>query len=154
MKRRDTGILARPLAAEDYLLSEFFRAGRGQAQSGPADAWHQAWMWIQDRLDVVFNRLTDNHGRHVDLSRLAITTDAGIGKSAAVDWLTARLNQPDTGCFACKFELGTFRLSSTNFTGELLLRLASASAAPELGFISLSRLRSFVYGGAEDEAAL
>ena len=67
-------------------------------QSTDDDAANNAdpWIPIGDRQDVVRNDLNvADMGGWVNLSRLVITTDAGIGKSVAMDWLRAGIMQQD-----------------------------------------------------------
>ena len=77
---------------ERFLRPEYFRAGRG---AGPALAQRDVGTWFAvDRHDVARNCVTDEKGAACDLSRLVVTTDAGVGKTTEMHWLEAELNQP------------------------------------------------------------
>ena len=74
------------------------------------------WQRIDDRDDVTFDRLQvtglDKRQRKVSLRRMIVTTDAGIGKSVAVDWFLYRFNLPDANMLA-------FQLNAAQLEGNL-----------------------------------
>ena len=53
------------------------------------------WTPIDDRYDVLQNRLSLAGTGHVDLSRFVFTTDSGLGKSIAIDWICAGINHKE-----------------------------------------------------------
>jgi len=76
-----------------YLRAEHFRAGR--VARGGGDTTGQmpdAWMAV-DRGEVARNSLSTEDGRDWDLSRLALTTDAGVGKTTTMEWFEVELNR-------------------------------------------------------------
>ncbi|MCY2996052.1 MAG: SUMF1/EgtB/PvdO family nonheme iron enzyme [Planctomycetota bacterium] len=90
---------------EDYLHAAYFRHRR-EASVEDDESPDDRWSDIDCRDDVVFNRLRLPPVGAVDLQLLCVTSDAGVGKSATVDWLLARFNRPDTGLIAFKFQIG------------------------------------------------
>ena len=87
---------------EPYLEASRFRAGRPDAPTPPGlgDEEYDPWVPIDDHLDVASNSLELPKIGHVDLSRLVITTDAGLGKSVAIQWLWAACNRWESGSLA------------------------------------------------------
>jgi formylglycine-generating enzyme required for sulfatase activity len=69
-----------------------------------------------DRYDLVLDRVKDAAGNNVTLSRLVITTDAGMGKTVNMKWLFAFFNQPHGRTVAFWVPLG----GSMPVTGEQL----------------------------------
>jgi len=119
--------LSETVKPEDYLRSEYFRAGRGGGGQMDANQWAFALKWIDDRDDLVFGRVRNADGTVANLHRIAITTDAGIGKSAATKWMEYRMNQPDTGLFAFRIEISELckHLNPTSFSSDLLNLIAA-----------------------------
>src|SRR5262249_6920768 len=58
-----------------------------------------------DRDDLVRDSLTRPNIRPGDLRLLCITTDSGMGKSVAIDWLLRRCSEPGHNRLAFKWEL-------------------------------------------------
>ena len=88
---------------ERFLRPEYFRAGRG---ASPAMGEPNLGDWITvDRHDVVHNCVMSDDGAGYDLSRMVVTTDAGVGKTTEMRWFEARLNRPavDTAAFFLTF---------------------------------------------------
>jgi len=86
-----------------FLRAEYFRAGRGV---GPSVSEADLGTWIgMARTDVVAGQTTLAGGSPCSLRRLAITTDAGVGKTIALRWLGRELNRPggDTAAFLLTF---------------------------------------------------
>ncbi|MCY2977756.1 MAG: TIR domain-containing protein, partial [Planctomycetota bacterium] len=89
---------------EQYLHPAYFRVGRGTRASM---AEQDLGDWVEvDRNVLAANELTvanelsvPNESR-VDLSRLVITTDAGVGKTTTMQWLEAELNRPGAATVA------------------------------------------------------
>lgn len=79
-----------------------------------ADDLARAWMPIQQRIDVLENRLVDPHSQWIDLSRLVITTDAGMGKTCALEWLWAGLNRAGVSRVTANGSTGT----GSGFNGQ------------------------------------
>ena len=130
---------------EKYLSPERFRAGRegGFAQrprelndSAAEDSetpptpeqWYDRWLDIRDHTDIAFDRLTDRNSNRIDLQYLVLTTDAGIGKTKATEWIYYRLNCSDSPFVAFRFELSKLIEGSgydpTNFSKQLIHFLA------------------------------
>jgi len=81
-----------------FLRAEYFRAGRGV---GPSVSAADLGMWARlARADVVAGQTTLDDGSPCSLRRLAITTDAGVGKTIALRWLSRELNRPGGGTAA------------------------------------------------------
>lgn len=91
-----------------YLHPEYFRVGRA-TRSAPREQDLGQWATV-DRGELARNDLANADGSHCDLSRLVITTDAGIGKTIAMQWLESELNQP--GGTAAAFYFTFSRLPS------------------------------------------
>ena len=73
-----------------YLRAEYFRAGRA---AGPSIGPEDAGVWVEvNRWDLARNRVQNPDDSPCDLSRLVITTDAGVGKTTTMDWLHSVLN--------------------------------------------------------------
>jgi formylglycine-generating enzyme required for sulfatase activity len=91
------------------------RAGGGMVDPG-SDQRPDPWLPIDNRDDIIFDRLVihgpDKSPRRVSLRRLIVTTDAGIGKSDAINWFFYRFNRPDAGTLA-------FRLNAAELEGSL-----------------------------------
>jgi hypothetical protein len=112
-------LLAETDRPERFLRAEYFRAGRGVS---PATAREDLGTWLGvDRLDVAYNRLVDADGSPCDASRLAITTDAGVGKTTAMGWLHAELNQPGSGVIAFLLNFGQLTSRPGDLIRETLL---------------------------------
>ena len=112
---------------ERFLHPEYFRVGRGprSAESGrPLGEWGTF-----DRGELAGNVLTNTDGSPCDLSRLVITTDAGIGKTTTMLWLENELSQP--GAPTAAFYLTFSRLPPQ--IGELLPDLARRMLQAEGG---------------------
>ncbi len=75
---------------------------------------NQKWRTIEDWEDVAVDRskIVDDQGHPIRFRRLIITSDAGIGKSKATEWLEHRINHPycnkSTGETAFLFQIRTF----------------------------------------------
>ena len=86
-----------------FLRAEFFRAGR---RAGPSVSEADLGTWAGlARADVVAGQTTLADGSACSLRRLAITTDAGVGKTIALRWLGRELNRPggQTAAFFLQF---------------------------------------------------
>ncbi|MEO8497749.1 MAG: hypothetical protein ABI614_22005, partial [Planctomycetota bacterium] len=145
-------------APQQYLNTEQFRPGRagaGLALPG-AEPQRDPWLPIADRFDVLRNTLELPDRGSVDLSRLVITTDAGIGKSVAVDWLRAGTFQPQlTRRQHAKARGGHARLvDSTGWMAFVIPPRVLREGSPEQ---VTQRLRDFmvheVHGKIEDQGA-
>ena len=90
-------LLCETESPQQYLSTNSVRgAGIQPPTAGDAATQVDPWIPIDDREDVIRNRLNvPDMGGPVDLSRLVITTDAGIGKSVGMDWLRAGIMQHD-----------------------------------------------------------
>ena len=62
-------------------------------ESNPAP---DAWVGIPDHYEVVRNDMKVPAIGSVDLSRFVFTTDSGLGKSIAMEWIWAAVNHPET----------------------------------------------------------
>ena len=83
---------------EQYLHPAYFRVGRGTRASM---AEQDLGDWVEvDRNELAANELTVDGESRVDLSRLVITTDAGVGKTTTMQWLEAELNRPGAATVA------------------------------------------------------
>lgn len=88
---------------ERFLRPEYFRAGRG---ASPAMGEQNLGDWVTiDRHDVMRNGVTSEDGTACDLSRMVVTTDAGVGKTTEMRWFEAMLNRAagDTAAFFLTF---------------------------------------------------
>ena len=75
------------------LRPEFFRAGRVARSGGePTEQHPDAWVDVE-RSEFAHNALQPEDGEPCDLSRLVITTDAGVGKTTMMEWLEVELNR-------------------------------------------------------------
>ena len=94
---------------ERYLRPEYFRAGRN-ASSAMGEQDLGDWVTI-NRNDVLRGRVKAENGATCDLSRLVLTTDAGVGKTTAMRWLNAMLNRSsdDNAAFFFTFSKLTAR---------------------------------------------
>jgi hypothetical protein len=75
-----------------FLMPEAFR-GRRTARENPmggAEETDDAWSPV-DRDAVALDALQDEHGQHVSLHRLVVTSDAGTGKTTTMDWMRWRI---------------------------------------------------------------
>lgn len=80
----------------------------------PNEAWDQAWRavdnWEQVALDQFF--IMDESNDPIHFRRVIITSDAGMGKTKAAEWLAYRINHPtdsaSTGDMAFLFQIRTF----------------------------------------------
>ena len=76
--------------------------------------YEQKWRTVDDWEDVTLNesKLCDDQGNPIRFRRLIITSDAGIGKSKATEWLQYRINHPGhsapSGETAFLFQIRTF----------------------------------------------
>lgn len=82
---------------ERFLRAEYFRAGRAMGPAGGEDRGR--WAAV-NRFDVVRNAVEIDKDSPCDLSRLVVTTDAGVGKTITMQWLNAELNRPDSSTAA------------------------------------------------------
>lgn len=102
------------------LATRNFRPGANRRgallQQAAAEQRPSPWQPVLDRDQIVFNMETVRQPglptRNIDLRRLIVTTDAGVGKSVALEWLHYRFNLPDTGLLA-------FRLTAAELEGSL-----------------------------------
>ncbi len=102
---------------ERFLRAECFRAGRA---ASPALTGQDQGDWIAvDRCLVARNELTLDESA-CDLSRLAITTDAGVGKTVAMEWLHAELNRPGGETLAFLFTFSHFPDRPDDFVRQAL----------------------------------
>ena len=78
-----------------YLNPEEMRPGR-ITETEALQARDSKWVRVRNRDDVVFNRdcLHDEDGQPINFRLLAITSDAGMGKSDATKWIHYRINCP------------------------------------------------------------
>ncbi|MCY2980339.1 MAG: TIR domain-containing protein, partial [Planctomycetota bacterium] len=83
---------------EQYLHPAYFRVGRG-TRSSMAEQDLGDWVEV-DRAELAANELTVDGESRVELSRLVITTDAGVGKTTTMQWLEAELNRPSAATVA------------------------------------------------------
>ncbi len=75
------------------LRPEYFRAGRVARSGGePTEQHPDAWVGVE-RSEFAHNALQTEDGEPCDLSRLVITTDAGVGKTTMMEWLEVELNR-------------------------------------------------------------
>jgi len=102
-----------------FLRPEYFRAGRG-ARGTSAEQNLGNWLTV-DRYEVVENCAKDDQGTACDLSRLVLTTDAGIGKTTEMHWLEAQLNRPDTDTAAFFLTFSELPPRVDDLLGEVLL---------------------------------
>ncbi|MEM7476658.1 MAG: hypothetical protein AAF483_16850, partial [Planctomycetota bacterium] len=94
-------LLTETESPQKFLDSGRFRPGRPSAALAVGQETQETedpWVPITDRNQVLTNSLTlaptnAEAEERVDLSRLVITTDAGLGKSIGMEWLHAGLNQ-------------------------------------------------------------
>jgi hypothetical protein len=97
-----------------YLRAEHFRAGRVARGGGNTTGqMPDAWMAV-DRFEVAHNSLAAEDGKNWDLSRLVLTTDAGVGKTTTMEWLEVELNRGSSDRLAM---LLTFR-DLRNISGD------------------------------------
>jgi len=132
---------------ERYLRPEYFRVGRGAAA---ATAEQDTGTWVAvDRFDVAHNRVRAADNEPCELSRLVITTDAGVGKTTTVEWLEAELNQPESMLAAFLIPCGRIPARADDLLQEVLVpRLLHAIVqvderpSPEAAAQVLRNLRS------------
>ena len=115
-----------------YLKAEQLRANANLGEG---------WAPFDSRDDLIFNRWAGG-----DLSRVFLTTDAGLGKSCVMDWLTARWNTSDAACFAFQFKLShdDHRVSSADLTSGLLEMLAEHWSTQTGGLLTRKRARGLL----------
>lgn len=109
-----------------WLRAEFFRAGRGGRGGAMGESQEEPWVAV-DRHAVADNRLTLDDGQPCDLSRLVITTDAGIGKTKALQWLEKELNVPGRQQLAVLLNFHEVPASNDDWLRCLLPRLQRAA---------------------------
>ena len=105
---------------------------RGPSADGQAlmtvEQERQIWMDIEDHCDLALDQLQNRDGEHIPVQYVAITTDAGIGKTKATQWLEYRLSCPDSPYVAFRLRLSELieqnRLGEANFSEELMRFLA------------------------------
>jgi NACHT domain len=110
-----------------HLKPEYFRAGHSSVADGTLADWVALWLELEDHERVALDQVVDRNGKPISLHRLMITTDAGMGKSAAVQWLWYRINKSDSGKVAFRIDVRQLErvLVGTNKTARLITELAS-----------------------------
>ena len=78
-----------------HMQAESFQQRREEGESTEAD---NRWVEVS-REDVALDQV-QIHGQPCSLRRLVITTDAGMGKTATLQWLNYRLNGPRSNTVA------------------------------------------------------
>ncbi|MCO6455390.1 MAG: SUMF1/EgtB/PvdO family nonheme iron enzyme [Pirellulaceae bacterium] len=118
IETQELSLLLQTDRPERFLHPEYFRVGRRSGSLRPEQDQGQ-WGSV-DRVELAHNRLGNSDGSYCDLSRLVITTDAGVGKTTTMEWLEAELNEPGgaTAAFCLPFSRLPVRLE------ELLPELA------------------------------
>ena len=104
-----------------YLRVEYFRSRRPGTPGSPV-ADDGAWIPVTRR-DVVGNSVQFAPGRRCDFSRVALTTDAGMGKSVNMGWLHDMFNEPGRGTLAFLIELASLPQVGPDFSQKILLPL-------------------------------
>ena len=120
-----------------FLRAEYFRAGRGGRGLGPSVSEADLGTWVPlARADVVAGQTTLADGSPCSLRRLAITTDAGVGKTIALRWLSRELNRP--GCQTAAFLLYFHQLPlrAEDLIRQTLVPLLQHAAGNEASHLS------------------
>ena len=95
-----------------YLDPEVLRYGRVTRLD--VNELDQAWRTLPswDDLAMGSTHVVDDLGQPISLHRVIITSDAGIGKTKATEWLDHRINHPSTtsasSVMAFRFDVRTF----------------------------------------------
>ncbi len=132
-----------------YLQPQYFRPGRTSPTASPV--FEQAGDAVglvsrTGRPDLRrFVPPGDGNAEPMRVSRVAITTDAGLGKSAAVDWLLADSTCRTPVASPTEIRLRCRSLSATGYTEALLGLIAdrwSGRSVPATGSPASPRLLS------------
>ena len=94
IETQELTLLTSPGDPRPYLKPEYFRSRRSGVATGQAEmtgTQDGAWPPI-DRESLVSGKVTLDGGREIDLKRMVLTTDAGVGKTTNLRWLATRFN--------------------------------------------------------------
>ena len=84
----------------DYLHTAQFRVDRPQGAAAFPNAADAETRWRAIDPEALVAGVWELDGQHIDLNRVVITTDAGIGKTTATEWLSYRFNLPGSNWMA------------------------------------------------------
>jgi formylglycine-generating enzyme required for sulfatase activity len=136
-------LLDETVRPERFLRAELFRSGPTPGAGLRTVEETGRWTPV-DRRDVAHNRLRNADGPATPLDRLVLTTDAGIGKTANLQWLRAELNSPDSDSVAFLLDVARLPRRADDLSAETLLpqlRGAHHNLTDAAGRQILQRLR-------------
>ena len=107
-----------------FLRAEYFRSARLGSDGMSGGRGQDLGHWIPiGREELASNQVTDPNGSPCDLSRLVVTTDAGVGKTTNLRWLHYALNRPGSDTVAFLLDFGRLPVSADRVLDDALVPL-------------------------------